>query len=256
MMLFNISKRTLIFFMGVLFLLVLGFVFMYYQNQNKKVDPRITEARELYEKYDAYTENMPHNKVFQLLDSIENIYKSVPHYANSFETGVIHNNRAAVYLSMAIGSGQEAETVGDSLKADSLLRKSMLYAEKAIEIYTQWNAKFEGLGSVAVESKIKSEFLKDMPAGNSEAEEYLENRVREIIEALPENSRRLSVAYTNLGVAERHMGNYEQAMQHYQKALELWDRNLAAENNINILLGKPIRQRGVLEKLFPPDNEN
>jgi len=95
-----------------------------------------------------------------------------------------------------------------------------------------------------------------MPAGNSEAEEYLENRVREIIEALPENSRRLSVAYTNLGVAERHLGNYEQAMQHYQKALELWDRNLAAENNINILLGKPIRQRGVLEKLFPPDKKN
>ena len=73
--------------------------------------------------------------------------------------------------------------------------------------------------------------------------------------ALKETDRRLSVCYTNLGVIERTRGNYQEAIMNYEKALNLWDRNLEAENNLNRLLGRPIKKRNLLQKLFPPDRE-
>jgi tetratricopeptide (TPR) repeat protein len=59
------------------------------------------------------------------------------------------------------------------------------------------------------------------------------------------------VSYTNLGIILRHQGDIKGALKSYKKALELWDKNLSAENNINILIGKPIRERSTLERLFP-----
>jgi hypothetical protein len=46
--------------------------------------------------------------------------------------------------------------------------------------------------------------------------------------------------------------DYEKAINNYQKAIDLWDQNLTAENNLNILLGKPLKKRNLIQKLFPP----
>jgi hypothetical protein len=50
-------------------------------------------------------------------------------------------------------------------------------------------------------------------------------------------------------------GAYNEAASHYTKALKYWDRNLSAENNLNALLGKPLRKRTLIEKLFPPKKD-
>ena len=34
---------------------------------------------------------------------------------------------------------------------------------------------------------------------------------------------------------------------------ELWDRNLTAKNNLNVLLGQPMEKRNVIQRMFPPD---
>jgi len=33
--------------------------------------------------------------------------------------------------------------------------------------------------------------------------------------------------------------------------MELWGENLTAENNLNILLGRPVRKRTFIQKMFP-----
>jgi tetratricopeptide (TPR) repeat protein len=86
-------------------------------------------------------------------------------------------------------------------------------------------------------------------------EKYLRTRTEEILEALEENPRRLSVCYTNLGLIYRYRGEYIKAAEQYKKAIELWDRNLDAENNLNKLLNKPLRKRNFIQRMFPPSKD-
>ena len=84
---------------------------------------------------------------------------------------------------------------------------------------------------------------------------YIKARTKDIEKAILENDRRLSVCYTNLGIVFRQREQYKQAAEQYKKALELWDRNLNAENNLNVLLGKPLKKRNIIQKLFPPERD-
>ena len=74
----------------------------YYRGTNSKVDPRILPARELYAGYDDYARSGNYFRIFNLLDSIEQIYIATPHYRESFETGVLNNNRSAALLTIAL----------------------------------------------------------------------------------------------------------------------------------------------------------
>ena len=68
-----------------------------------------------------------------------------------------------------------------------------------------------------------------------------------------ETDRRVSVCYTNLGIILRSRDDNEGAAEMYIKALELWEMNLEAENNLNRLLGRPLKKRNIIQKLFPPE---
>jgi tetratricopeptide (TPR) repeat protein len=250
------SIRTLI---GVMVIVVIAGVLIarsYYERMNRSVDPRVVPARELYSKYNSYAREGDYYRVFALLDSVEQIYRATTHYDGSFELGVLDNNRAAAFLTLALfgDSIPGASHPYLELGPDSLVTLAEIHVRRAIGTYLEWNQRFVGKSTDQIIRIIGPEFLKGLQNGDPEMEKaYLENRAGEIENALIENDRRLSVCYTNLGLAYRFRGAYEEAARHYEKALELWDRNLDAENNLNRLLNRPVRKRNIIQKLFPPD---
>jgi tetratricopeptide (TPR) repeat protein len=244
------TSRALILIMCALVLLGILVSVIYYKSLNKSIDPRIVKARTLYEKYNVYALNNDFDSIFLLMDSIESIYTSVEHYHNSFETGVLYNNRAAAFLTMAIFSENSKKSME---VRDSLINLAELKTLYSIEIYNNWLAKFENKNKEEIESLILNDFYKGLDGyPDNKKVSYLKKRIKEIQEAQIETARRLSVSYTNLGIIYRHKQLYEEAAQSYKKAIELWDRNLTAENNLNLLLGRPLTKRSFIQKMFPP----
>ncbi len=250
-------KRALIFAVSALVLLGFGLAQLYFSYQNNSVDPRIKEARKLYSRYDAYAQENNFIAVFNLLDSIEAIYNSIPYYSNSFEKGVLYNNRSAAYLSMALYFEDKQLSLDgiETLSKDTLL----FLAEKdvliSISIYESW---LEAYKNNPDENSILdySSFILGLSQYSiREQQRFVAKRIKELKESNYETPRRLSVAYTNLGILKRHHQKYDEAMHCYNKALELWERNLAAENNLNLLLGEPLKKRHILEKIFPPERK-
>ena len=230
----------------------------YYGKQNRSVDPRVVPARELYEGYNAYARTGNYHQVFALLDSIGQIYRGIPHYSQSFELGVLENNRAAALLTIALygDSIPEARNPMHDLSADSLLGLADHHVRKAIELYDRWNAEHDGLEKDEIREKIRGGFMQGLEPADPELNAaYLEARIDEILEALQENKRRLSVCYTNLGLVCRIRGEYESAVKHYEHAIALWERNLDAENNLNRLLNRPLKKRNFIQRMFPPSKE-
>ena len=230
----------------------------YYSNANRSVDPRIVHARELYSQYDSYAQTGDYYAIFTLLDSVEHIYNSTAHYRGSFELGVLNNNRAAAFLTIALyrDSIPLAADPLPELTTDSMVILAETLVNKAINTYELWMAKFDGKSGSQIREYIESEFLQGLNLSDLKLKEkYLDSRVKEIESALQEHNRRLSVCYTNLGLVYRYKGNYKEAVVQYNKALVLWDRNLDAENNLNKLLNRPIKKRNIIQKMFPPKRD-
>jgi tetratricopeptide (TPR) repeat protein len=247
----NKNKRALILVMIALSFIVISFSYFYYKDVNSSKDPRITDARELYKKYNAYAAQNDFVNVFALLDSVESIYKSVNHFAESFEVGVLYNNRAAAYLTMAIYDNAPEEYM--LLSKDSLIQLGQISVQKSILIYENWLKEYSDKTSDQINIILDKDYLKALEQySEKNKNRFLKNRVKEIETAQYETKRRLSVAYTNLGIIYRHKEQYEQTIESYQKAIELWDQNLTSENNLNILLGKDLKKRNLIQKLFPP----
>ena len=254
----KLNRRALILVMGALALIAFGIASVYYGMENKKVDPRVIEARQIYDRFDMYASNSDYKGVFAMLDSVENIYKAIPHYQNSYELGVLENNRGAAYLTMAIQDSVQPFSFDgvNILSKDSLLQLSELHLQKAIDIYENWNGIYTDKDKEAINSIVKQDFFNGLNEKDAEKRnDYFLNRVEEIEMAKLENKRRLSVALTNLGIVQRHKEDYKKAIDLYGKALELWSENLAAKNNLNILLGKPIEKRNFIQKMFPPEKD-
>ncbi len=251
-------KKSLIIVMASLFAIGFAVAKIYYSNENKYVDPRVIPARELYSKYNNYAQENDFSAVFSLLDSIEYVYNNIPHYKRSYEIGVIYNNRAASYLTMAIHFADSSLSLDgvNILSKDSLLNLGKKDALTSIEFYNNWLAEFGEKDLKEIESLVKSQFLQGINVEtDKDRAKFLATRMEEIENAKYETPRRLSVAYTNLGIVERHSGNLEEAIKLYTKALDLWERNLTAKNNINVLLGRPIEKGRVIHKFFPPDKK-
>ena len=247
----NKNTRALILIMCALVLSGITVSHYYYKNINESVDPRILDARTLYEKYNSFTQQNDFDSIFYLMDTIESIYSSVDHYKNSYEIGVLYNNRAASYLISALHNEEI-----DSAVQDSLVNLAEVASQRSIEIYDRWLEKFQNRNAEEIESIISHDFFPGLEK-YYETDKYLKNRIREIQKSQIETKRRLSVSYTNLGIVYRHQKLYESAAICYKKAIDLWDRNLSAENNLNTLLNRPIKKRSFIQKLFPPDrNEN
>jgi tetratricopeptide (TPR) repeat protein len=250
----NKNKRALILAMTALSFIVIVFSYFYYKGLNESKDPRVKEARELYEKYNVYASQNDFENVFALLDSVEYIYSGIEHYKESFEVGVLYNNRAATYLMMAIYDFKPERF--SLLSKDSLLKLSQHAVFESISIYENWLKTYTGKNQEQLKDMLKKDFLIGLEAYNDiQKDKFINSRIKEIETAQYETERRLSVAYTNLGIAYRHFEDYENAINNYQKAIELWDQNLSAENNLNILLGKPLKKRNLIQKLFPPKRD-
>ncbi len=254
----NNSKKSLILILGSIVIVGIAIAKLYYNNINSANDPRIVEARELYGKYDTYAESNDFNAIFQLLDSVENIYQSIEHYKSSYEIGVLYNNRSAAYLAMAIFHEDNSLSLDGItiLSKDTLFSLSQGAAQKSIDIYSKWLDTFADKDEDAIHNLIMKDFLIGLNAySTKDQERFKSSRIKEVQEAQLETLRRLSVAYTNLGIVMRHREKYELAMEYYKKAMDLWDRNLAAENSLNALLGQPMKKRNFIEKLLPPPKD-
>ncbi len=243
------SARTLILVMGVLVLIAIVFLQRFYSEKNSSVDPRIRPARELYKKYNSFAAANQFDSVLALMDTIEAIYRSTDHYANSFEVGVLYNNRAAAWLTAGL-FGESVTGPG----RDSLLLKAEKAVRKSIRIYESWKDEYMHLDESQLRNLLSGSFMKGLNGMNSEeSERFFRTRITEIVEAQTEIDRRLSVSYTNLGMVCRHNEKYDSAAINYKKALELWERNLTAKNNLNTLFGQPHIKRNFIERLFPPE---
>ncbi len=247
----NKTSRALIIIMCALVLSGITISYLYYNNVNESTDPRIVQARTLYENYNVYAQNGAYESIFSLMDSIESIYTAVDHYKNSYEVGVLYNNRAATFLTILLYT-EEMELITQ----DSLLILAENSANYSIEIYDQWLEFYQDKDLAEIELFISDEFNRGLEHYDTKQKNnYLKNRVKEIQDSRTETKRRLSVSYTNLGIIYKHKLQYESAANCYKKAIDLWDRNLTAENNLNVLLGRPIKKRSFIQKMFPPDRD-
>ena len=256
--LINSSTRALILIMSALVVIGILIARSYYGNINRSIDPRITEARELYAKYDSYAQEGNYYSVFALLDSIENIYGATKYYEGSFEIGILYNNRAAALLTISMfpDSIPTKYNPYSGSTVDSLVTLAEINILKAISLYDNWLIGFPGKSREQICEIIEPQFMDGLECIPSDLKKkYLVARAKDIEKAISENDRRLSVCYTNLGIVFRQRKQYEEAVRYYEKALGLWDRNLSAENNLNLLLGRPIKKRNIIQKLFPPDRD-
>jgi hypothetical protein len=255
------TQRSIGRLVGIMVIIVVAGILVarsYYGNLNRSVDPRIKQARELYEQYDKFARTGNYHRILALLDSISVIYKAVPHYAESFEVGVLHNNRAAALLTIAIygDSIPEASNPYFGLPADSIISMAEKNIRLAMGIYKGWNYRFLGKDDEEIKEMIETEFMDGLEEIDSNlAAKYLNTRIKEILNAQLENQRRLSVCHTNMGLVFRLREEYPEAVAEYEMALNLWERNLDAENNLNKLLGRPLKKRNIIQKLFPPAKE-
>ncbi|MBN2891272.1 MAG: tetratricopeptide repeat protein [Bacteroidales bacterium] len=247
---FKITRGTvvLIAIMITIVLIGLGIAYTYYNGINKSEDPRVINAKIKYEKYIRLSDENNINGALILLDTIESIYSEYDDYKNSYEVGVIYNDRSAIYLTQALYNTQ------DSLVKDSLLKIAEKYSVKSIDIYKNWIDEFGEMSEESLLTYISPIYLVQNPIFEEKmTDKYIRKRLKEIKIAQRETPRRLSVGYTNLGIIMRHQNDLDSAVKCYILALELWPDNLSAENNLNFLLGKPTRNRNLIDRLFPKE---
>ena len=248
----SVNKGTRIIIVIMVILAVIGIIIAktYYGNINRSVDPRVKQAQVMYGRYNFYASENDFEKVLALLDSISQVYSSVPHYRNSYEMGVLQNNRASVFLTKAL-----SDTIREDMK-QHFFAVAEQHLLTSIDYYTGWLDLFGNLAREDIEAIVEKEFTNAESLKNNEnLDAIIRKRVEEIITAQIETPRRLSVSFTNLGIIRRHENQLEEAVYYYNKALELWDENLTAKNNMNILFDKPIEKQSIFRKLFPPERE-
>ncbi len=195
-------------------------------------------------------QNKQYDDAFSVLADIELILTGTAGYTDSYELGVVMNNRASIFLIMAL-----YDTLGvDSLQRQELLAQSEKNVLKSIEIYESWLNEYQDLSEDSIISKISPYFLvNDAAFRGRSINRILNNRVNEITEAQIETRRRASVSYSNLGIIRRHQFRLHEAVDAFERSLSLWPDNLSAKNNLNTMLGRPLEKRTLFEKLFPPD---
>ena len=129
--------------------------------------------------------------------------------------------------------------------------------DSSIVIYNRWMDSYRELSEEELSEIIIPFFPEnDVAFKGKNYRKVLRKRVDDLVLARKENPRRLSVCYTNLGTILRHQYKQSEAVENYIKAIELWKDNYTARNNFNVLMGKPPKDRSVINKLFPPDKKN
>lgn len=227
------------------------FAFFYYRQVNRSEDPRVAEARFLMAEYDRLSGGKDSHTLLHLLDSADQIYRSVPGYGSSYEIGVIYNNRGSRYLMNALYDS----TLTESGKA-AFLELSLTYADSAIAVYRNWIDEWEALSEEEIAARLTEGMSEADPAfAGLNFRSIFRKRVKDVMLARVETPRRLSVSYTNKGTAYRHMMMPDSALVLYERALSIWKHNRTAESNLSVLLGGEPVKPGIIESLFPPDRK-
>lgn len=247
---FTITKgtKTVIIAMAVLVFIGITIAYFYYNGINEAEDPRVLDAKFQYKAYNDFAAQNNYTAVFATLDTIEAIYTACPDYVNSYEMGVVYNNRTAVWTTAALF--EHVNQADKQAKLDSAYKNSV----KSVAIYTNWLSEYGELAKEDILVKITpffSEYNEMFEGENLPA--IINKRADEIVLSQKESLKRISVAYTNLGVVQRHKEDYDAAMESYKQALRYWRGNRSAKNNINVLLGRPIEDPSILERMFPEE---
>jgi len=247
---FKITRETKIILIFLVCISGLGFsiAYFYYNGINRSEDPRVLETKYMFIKFDKLMAAKNYEQTFRLLDSIETILLKVPGYSESYERGIVFNNRASVYISMALYGPC------DSAEKQHLLKLAENNLLEGINHYQKWIDTMGKLSKDQILMAIKPDFQEsDAAFAGKNYQKILKKRVKDLVMAQKETPRRLSVAYTNLGIIQRHQYLQNKAIESYIKAITLWKDNYTARNNLNVLFGKPPKDRSIINKLFPPD---
>ena len=225
------------------------FAVFYYRTINRAADPRVKKAGEYLQLYDKVAGMKESIDSFNLLDSAAAIYHSYPDYRESFENGVIYNNKSSSLLINAI-----YDTLITANEKKTLLSLSMKYCDSSISVYKKWLAEWEDLTPREIEIRVKTYMQPGDPAFQGfNYDRILSRRVKDLGLAGIETTRRLSVSLTNRGMIFRHMLMPDSSIKCYTEALELWEENRTAKSNLNVLMGGEPVKPGIIESLFPPD---
>lgn len=230
-------------------LLAVVFAFFYYRGVNRAEDPRVAEARRYMSEYDRLAGGKDSYTRFNLLDSAGLIYRSVPGYSNSWEHGVIYNNKCSGLLLMALYDSTITET-----EKETLLELSVIYCDSSIAVYNRWLGEWEELPDEEVSDRVLAEMdASDSAFAGLNFNRVSEKRIKDVMLARVETPRRLSVSYTNKATAYRHLMMQDSALAYYDRALALWKDNRTAESNLSVLMGGEPLKPGLIKTLFPPD---
>ena len=244
------TKKLLVITSSVAVLAVL-FAIFHYRGINRSEDPHVAQARQLLAEYDRVAGGIRSYEFFHLLDSAAAVYKGIPGYENSWEMGVIFNNKCSGLLLMAIYDS----SLTDSVRR-SLIDLSMAWCDSSITLYRAWKTEWGSLSEDKVEQKLGLTMRADDPAFDGyKIRRIFGKKVDDIMLAQVEIDRRLSVSFTNKATAYRHLMRQDSAYYYYQEALALWNHNRTAESNLSVLMGGEPVKPGIIESLFPPDRK-
>lgn len=242
------TRKLLTVTLSVAVLAVL-FAIFHYRGINRSEDPRVIQARHLMAEYDSKAGGADSYLFFPLLDSAKSIYSSFPEYENSYEKGVIFNDKCSGLLLMALYDS----TLTDSTRR-SLIDLSIDYCDSSIIIYEAWKNEWGELSEETIARKLETSMNADDDAFEGyNFRKIFRKRVDDIVMAQVEIDRRLSVSLTNKATAFRHLMMQDSALLYFQKALSLWEYNRVAESNLSVLMGGEPVKPGIIETLFPPD---
>jgi tetratricopeptide (TPR) repeat protein len=223
--------------------------YFHYRALNRTEDPRIVDARKIMVKYNKLMSENETGLALLILNQVEDIYMNTLGYSNSFELGVIENNRGSIYLIKA-----ETDLINEDETKESNLILAERYITNSIDIYTGWLERVDSMEREDIREMVLLYFREDDSAFNGfDLEKIINKRVDDIMASKTETKRRLSVSHTNLGIIRRYEGNLEKAMEQYEKAVELWPDNHVAKDNINQLLGRPLEKRNIIKQMFFKD---
>ena len=243
-----ISKRlkTFLLILSLASGIIIASGYVYYRQINRAEDPRIIDARLKMTEYNRLMADNEPDLALLLLDHVEDIYMNTPGYPESYEPGVIHNNRGSIFLIKA-----EKYFLENKKPDMENLAQARKHIEKGIQIYKGWLDKVTPMEKNRVRSMVLPCFQADDPAFTGlDLEKIIEKRVDDIMVSKTETLRRLSVSYTNLGIVFRYEGNPEESGECYKKAIELWPDNYVAKDNLNRLMGLPPEKRSIIRQIF------
>ena len=249
----TISPQTKKVAVGIFIIISASFLtaYIYYNGKNRSEDPRIIKTKFLFRQFDNLMKENQFTQALPLLNKIDSILFVVPGYVESYEPAVVCNNRGSLFLSMALYSTR------DSSEKIRLLAMAKMNIDSSIVIYNRWLDIYHELSKEELSEIIKPFFPEnDLAFKGKNYRKILRKRVDDLVLARKENPRRLSVCYTNLGTILRHQYKQSEAVENYIKAIGLWKDNYTARNNFNVLMGKPPKDRSIINKLFPPDKKN